>query len=206
MSSEAGVSADETALRAERAATGPVDRPDSSAIAAADRDEPPGLPPAEKPLPDENAIDERSLVGLYARENAEVYLRTYDRVVASRYGVLTWSWPALLVPVAWLAYRRLWVPVAWFVFLPFVLFYLTEVQSGLVAVQVAFATQAKQLYVWQAQKRIARILAVERDPQSIRRMVVQAGGVSAAGFLLGGLFTVGTTLVALGIVFQGAAE
>lgn len=154
----------------------------------------PAEPPADAPsqagstsIPDETAIDERTLLGLYAGENAAPFLHFYDHAVASgsRYDIWSWCWPALLAPFAWLMYRRLWVHAAAWFLVPVSLIYLLGDAPAAHTIWIALAVLAKPAYIDDARRRIKAIIAENDDPNAIRRKVLEAGSVSVPGFVLG---------------------
>jgi hypothetical protein len=134
--------------------------------------------------------DERSLMQIYLGPNQDKFLETYERVVSSGSPFApSFVWPAFLLPVAWMLYRKLWVPAVLFMFLPMMIVYVTGVKFSALAITAALAVVAKPMYVLLARAQIKRIAAREPDPERLRAKVAAAGGVSIPGMIIGILIT-----------------
>ncbi len=134
------------------------------------------------------ASSERDLLELYFGPRAATYLATYDQLVANPRRLRgQWSWPAFLVSLPWLLYRKLWSAAAAVLVLPIALSYVipsTHIFGTLVALSVA--QYGRAYYVRSAIKQVRHINATTSDPAVVRDKVTRAGGVSVVGAILGG--------------------
>ncbi len=119
-------------------------------------------------------------------------------------GLLSWHWPAFLVPIPWLFYRKLYIEgaaiLAVFMLVPLVL--PAAGYSG-AAAAVVIAMIAKRLYVEHALKRIRHADTLGLAPQAREEYLRRAGGVSVPGAVLGSLFPL---LGAIAVIFMMTAS
>jgi RsiW-degrading membrane proteinase PrsW (M82 family) len=137
--------------------------------------------------PSQEPVD-RDLFRLYVGPNAETFQKTLDKIEAAepkhRQAVMSWSWPAFLVSLPWLMYRKQWMWAGVVLILPTILNYLFGyLSTALIATTVGM--QGKSNYVIAALERIRKISSAETDPVRRRHRVARAGGVSVAGAILG---------------------
>ena len=154
----------------------------------------------EAPDPPGSGNDEerehRRCLSLFLHPNEDVYLEYYDKYFQDgrkSHLVLSWHWPAFLVVLPWLLYRKLYLwAVGFLLVAPLVRFALLLVVSegvadtvGQGAFMAVFAIFAKRIYVNHALRRIRKI--DERNPTSAERdsYLERAGGVSIPGVVFG---------------------
>jgi hypothetical protein len=133
-----------------------------------------------------------ALFALFFGPNAEMYLATLDALDIKNVNlsrpVRSWSWPAFLLTLPWLLYRKLWLAAAATVVLPLLFFYFVPAKSGIpLFVYIIIAMYAKSIYVQSAAAQIRRITAENKDPEVVRDKIRRAGGVSIAGGAIGGI-------------------
>ncbi|MCG8546634.1 MAG: DUF2628 domain-containing protein [Alphaproteobacteria bacterium] len=137
----------------------------------------------------------------------ESYLRHFSatggcfdaRSIAKRRLTPSWHWPAFLVTVPWMFYRKMYsggiilvaLPVLFEHILPGALF----LGSGIV-IAVAAGLFAKSWYIDHAVKRIHRAKQELSTEESRQAFVVRAGGASVAGALFG-LLIQGVTIAVI---------
>lgn len=148
-------------------------------------------------------------VATFLGPNAERFRSAYDktraRMAAERPGVVwSWCWPALVFGFAWFLYRKQWAIGAILLLLPMAIGYFFDLPSGgTAAVAVAVAAMAKSLVVQDAVARIAKIKDIGGGEAEIAR----AGGVSAAGGLIGGaILALGVAVLGWTLLEAGAAR
>jgi hypothetical protein len=161
--------------------------------------EAPGAAPQETPESgsgtDEETERQRCLT-LFIRENVDVYLEFYDKYI--REGgksqlVFSWHWPAVLIPLVWLLYRKLYLwAVGFLLAVVFVnLALLLMVSKGVadtvvsLAVPAILAIFAKRIYVSHALRRIRKIDERNLAPAERDSYLERAGGVSIPGAVFG---------------------
>jgi Protein of unknown function (DUF2628) len=146
---------------------------------------------------------DRELFAAYVGANADRFLPTFDKMQdrdpALKRIVRSWCWPAFLLPFPWLLYRKQWAMAAAVIVIPMVLAYLFP-RNGVtsLATVITVATIGKSMYVLDAAHKIRKLSGQEADPLRLRERIIQAGGVSIAGAILGAMIfvlAVGTTVL-----------
>ena len=143
-----------------------------------------------------------ALVALYVGPNSDKYLAMYAKMKEKdpdlRSLAMGWCWPVFFVPIPWLLYRKQWGIAAAIIILPIVVAYLfPDLAIGSGAIGLVLAILAKSVYVKFAASRIRGILATETDPDLRRIAIVQAGGVSVPGAIIGTVVLIAGIIVTL---------
>lgn len=104
----------------------------------------------------------------------------------------TWCWPAFLITVPWLLYRKLYVLAAVVALGPIALEIIFPKLSGMnmSAIFVIFGVLGKPFYVQFAFKRIEKLRKRARNQEDLQALVEKAGGVSVLGAVLGSVFMI----------------
>jgi hypothetical protein len=111
--------------------------------------------------------------------HANSYLRVYDEMRRrSKVWVWSWSWAAFFAPVAWMAYRRLYLYGAICVLIPVVGALLFGVVDGGAGFAVVAALSVKGWYVSAGLRRIAEADQLELEGEERRSYLRHMGGVS----------------------------
>jgi hypothetical protein len=125
------------------------------------------------------ARDERLDEALFIGNNSERYLEQFRKFRRSRRHdfAVTWHWPALLVPFYWATYRKMW---GWSVVM---------LLSGVLwpFSSLLWAMTANHLYFGHMNKRLAlvRNKCRGRSAEEVEERIMQAGGTSPIGLLVG---------------------
>ncbi|HZH50473.1 MAG TPA: DUF2628 domain-containing protein [Microvirga sp.] len=133
----------------------------------------------------------------FVRPNSPAYLDTLEKMRAKdpalRRSPLTWCWPAFLVTVPWLLYRKLYLPAAIVALGPLALAIIFPKLAGInmSGVFVVFGMLGKPLYVQSALKRIEKLRKRTMSQEELRSLAERAGGVSVVGAVLGSVFLIG---------------
>jgi hypothetical protein len=113
-----------------------------------------------------------------------------------RWSVIEWSWSAALLPIPWLLYRKLWSMAALLLF-GLVLPSLVPISAGVaIGATIGTSLSFRSLYVAEAGRTIAAILAEEGENEEAAQRIARAGGVSIGAGILG-LLAYATGIVTL---------
>jgi hypothetical protein len=113
--------------------------------------------------------------------------------------VPSWCWPAFIITVPWLFYRKMYV---WGVGIVAMLtafeLMMGESIAGRTAVFAVTAINAKSLYIHHANRRLKRLCAVQAEEAALLRQATEQGGVSLIAAVIGTVLMIaGLLLVAL---------
>jgi len=132
-----------------------------------------------------------AFIGPNADRFEETWLLLSDRVGAGKPSMArSWSWPALLVPWAWLFYRKQWALGAMVLLIPVALSMLLPgaPAGATLGLYVMFAIQAKAHYLNAAVHKIAKLKSADPRSDRLENRIRQCGGVSTlAGFVSGAI-------------------
>lgn len=154
--------------------------------------EPPPLPPLPAlELRDDAAARDRADLSAFIGPNARTFL--------DRPGLRRICWPGLLVPQAWLLYRKLYVLAAIVCAGPIVVVTLklpfgTAIGNVLVLV---LGASGKAFYLSFARSAIGRIRSESADDEQALDRIRRAGGVSKAGAAIGIVYIVAAIVTAI---------
>ncbi|MGO4523748.1 DUF2628 domain-containing protein [Microvirga sp. 2MCAF35] len=131
---------------------------------------------------------------------------TYSRVLAKmrakdpslRKVPLTWCWPAFLITVPWLLYRKLYGWAAGLIgaVAIFSLVLPTNSTGGTLAVHALLGMIGKGLYVQRALQRIEKLRSRASSEEELEALVKKAGGVSIPGAVIGTILFIGFNVLA----------
>ncbi len=141
-----------------------------------------GAEPGAEPIDGERIKRE---LGLYIGPNADQYLKAFE--LTGKGGIAyrtSWHWPAALVPVPWLFYRKLYIPGTLLVFALVALALLFPNFPG-VALGVFFGLVAKSFYLDIGLGKLKKADANGREGPEREAYLKKAGGVSIPGAVLG---------------------
>ncbi|MBB4040227.1 hypothetical protein GGR34_001878 [Microvirga flocculans] len=143
-----------------------------------------------------------ALFAAFVGPNHEVYGRTLEKMRAKdpalRKLALTWCWPAFLITIPWLLYRKLYgwavgligAVIAVELVLP------TNSGSGTLSVYAMLGMMAKSVYVQYAVKRIDKLRSRATSEEELEALVKKAGGVSIPGAVIGAVLFIGFNVLA----------
>jgi hypothetical protein len=143
-----------------------------------------------------------TLFAAFAGPNHEVYSHTLEKMRAKdpalRKLPLTWCWPAFLITIPWLLYRKLYGWAAGLIGTVVILslVFPTNSNSGTVGLSVMLGMMGKALYVQRAFKRIEKLRARAANEEELEALVKKAGGVSIPGAVIGTILFVGFNVLA----------
>ncbi len=149
--------------------------------------------PAEARTPHALRDDLRDFFG----PNAEPYLRAYDRKMASlaksrRGNFLGFSLAALLVPLPWLMYRKMYIAAGGFLFAALLIGLLLPDAGASFSVAGICGAMGKALYVAHAEGKIRKIDGRHLSPSARTDLIRRAGGVSWLSAAIGIVIMAGT--------------
>lgn len=123
-------------------------------------------------------------LGLFVGENREKYRNKFARLYQNDGQYQTqWHWPAFLVPVPWMIYRKLYPWAAALIVLQMIL-----PPIALAAVGISMGMMGNYLYYRHAMQRIGKITASGTER---RDEIVQAGGTNSMLVTIGATFLIG---------------
>jgi hypothetical protein len=137
-----------------------------------------------------------ALFASFVGPNSQKYLNTLEKMRTkdpeARKLAMTWCWPAFLITVPWLLYRKLYISAAIVALGPIALEIAFPKLSGtnMVGVFVAFAILGKSLYVQFALKKIEKLRKRAKNQEELQVLFEKAGGVSVLGAVLGSAFVI----------------
>jgi hypothetical protein len=149
---------------------------------------------AEASADEESDLDELDELYLFVGENREQYRYKFARLYQNNGQYQTqWHWPAFLVPLPWLIYRKLYGWAAGFLVMQIIL---PPLAWGVLG--IAMGMMANYLYYRHATQRISNISSVGQER---RDEIVQAGGTNSMLVTIGGSFLAGLLLMVVYYLF-----
>jgi hypothetical protein len=134
---------------------------------------------------------EEHLLRTFVGPNGDAYIDTYRTMYvldpAMKKSVRTWCWPAFVLPLAWLMYRKMWLVAAVMLVAPVLVVVLFPSYSGSggTVIAVLIAMRGKAWYLQLAVRRIRRIERENPSPDAVLAKIARAGGVSKVGAAFG---------------------
>ncbi|QRM28401.1 DUF2628 domain-containing protein [Microvirga sp. VF16] len=134
--------------------------------------------------------------------NHEAYGRALEKMRAKdptlRKLPLTWCWPAFLITIPWLLYRKLYGWAAGLIGGGIILslVFPTSSNSGMLGLYTMLGMMGKALYVQHALKRIEKLRIRATSEEELEILVKKAGGVSIPGAVIGTLLFIGFNVLA----------
>jgi hypothetical protein len=134
--------------------------------------------------------------------NHELYERTLVKMRAKdpalRKIPLTWCWPAFLITIPWLMYRKLYGLAAGLIggVIAISLLFPEISNTGTAGGFAAIGMLAKTTYVQHAQKRIQKLRSRATSEEELEALVKRAGGVSIPGAVIGTILFIGFNVLA----------
>lgn len=134
--------------------------------------------------------------------NHEIYRRTLAKMRAKdpalRKILLTWCWPAFLITIPWLLYRKLYSWAAGLIGAVIVISLVLpeSSNSGMLGIYMIMGMIAKPIYVQYALKRIEKLRGRTGSEEELEALVRKAGGVSIPGAVIGTLLFIGCNVLA----------
>ncbi|MGF9756937.1 DUF2628 domain-containing protein [Microvirga sp. 0TCS3.31] len=143
-----------------------------------------------------------TIFAAFVGPNHELYERTLAKMRAKdpalRKLPLTWCWPAFLITIPWLMYRKLYGLAAGLIGgVIAISLILPEISNtGTAGCYVAFGMLAKTTYVQHALKRIQKLRSRATSEEELEELVKKAGGVSIPGAVIGTILFIGFNVLA----------
>lgn len=141
--------------------------------------------------------------------NHELYERTLAKMRAKdpalRKPPLTWCWPAFLVTIPWLLYRKLYGLAAGLIggVIAISLILPDSSNTGMAACYTMIGMLAKSTYVQHALKKIQKLRSRAASEEELETLVKMAGGVSIPGAVIGTILFIGFNVLAFMSSFAG---
>lgn len=146
-------------------------------------------------------------IATFIGPNAETFRSTWNRMgERAEDGRSTWvwgyCWPALILGFAWYFYRKLWGAGLFILVVPIVAGVISG--SGILsfAVMIAIAMYARSYYISHALRRIEEV----RSHGGSSRALAEAGGISVAGGIVGGILFAASAAATLASLFMSLAR
>ncbi|NBJ11365.1 DUF2628 domain-containing protein [Microvirga arsenatis] len=157
---------------------------------------------ATQPSEADSASGSDRLLAAFVGPNHEVYRRALEKMRAKdpalRKLPLTWCWPAFLITLPWLLYRKLYGWAAGLIgaVLALSIIFPSLSSTGTLGAYAGLAMMAKPLYVQYALKRIGKLRSRAASEEELEALVQKAGGVSVPGAVIGTLLFIGFNVLA----------
>ncbi len=139
--------------------------------------------------PSADELLRRSDLALFIGPNVEKFASVFGSAGGRRSGRWT-CWPGFFFPLAWFMYRKMYGWAALACALPIFAGVLDfgVFQRLLMSAPSFIGLAGRRIYVLQAQRTIARVRAAGQGQpeEELRQALARAGGVSAAGAIVGG--------------------